>query len=87
LTLGGSATPLVHIIQYNIDQDICRVIDAGTLEREGSKLLGKSVPTKKLPEIYVAHLERLYVLEHIQWHCGVEGKLLVALDEPGSPVW
>jgi hypothetical protein len=87
VALGCPTPSLIHVIQYDINQNICWVVDASTLERKGSELLGKSVPPEELPEIDVANLERLHVLEHIQWYCRVKGKLLVALDEAGSPVW
>jgi hypothetical protein len=87
LALGRPATSLIHVIQDDIEQDISWVVNTGTLEGQGSELLRKPVPPEELPEVDVANLEGLHVLEHIQWHRRVERKLLVALDKPGAPVW
>jgi len=65
VTLGCSTPSFVHIIQNDIDQDIRRVINAGTLEREGSELICKSVPAKELSKVDVADLECLHVFERV----------------------
>jgi hypothetical protein len=86
LALGCAAAALVHVVQHNINQDVCRVVHAGALEGQGPELLGEPVPAKELPEVNVANLEGLYVLEHVEGDRRVEGELLIALDEPRAPV-
>jgi len=80
LGLRGATPTLIHVIQHNINQDICRVIKAGTLDRKGPQLVGELVPAEKLPKVNVAHFKGLDVFENIQWHGRVKGKLLVTSD-------
>jgi hypothetical protein len=34
LGFGNTSTTLVHIIQYDVDQDICRIFNTGPFEGE-----------------------------------------------------
>ncbi len=65
LCLGAPPTPLVHVVENDIDQDVSRIIHAGMLESQGPQLFGELVPTKELAKIDTVHLEGLDVLEHV----------------------
>ena len=50
-------------------------------------MVGKPIPPEELPEIDVADLESLHILEDIEWDRRVERKLLVPANQPSLPVW
>jgi hypothetical protein len=66
LRFGNPSATFVHIIQHNIDQDICRIFNTGTFERQRAQLIGKTIPAKELSEIDTTDFESLQVLENIE---------------------
>lgn len=79
-SFGRSSASLVYVVQYNIDEKVCRIIDTSALDGEAAKVLGEAVPSVKLAEIDIVDLESRNVLEREQGHGRVEWELLVSCD-------
>jgi hypothetical protein len=87
LGFRGAPPTLVHVIQHDVYEKVCGVIDACTLYSQRSQLFGQSVPAKELPNVNVTNFQSTDVLERIEWDGTIKGELLVAFDQSGSSVW
>jgi hypothetical protein len=65
LRLGSPPASLVHVIQDNINENVCRIVDARTLDSQGTELLRNTIPTKKLSKIDAANLQSLKIFEYV----------------------
>jgi hypothetical protein len=80
LRLGCAPASFVHIIHDNVDENIGRVLNTGTSEREGTQLIGKAIPAKELSEVDAADLQSLQVLEGIKRDGRIKRELLIATN-------
>lgn len=79
--LGRPLPPLVHVVEYDVDEEVVYVIHASALDGQAAQLLGQAVPAIELAKIKVAQFQSTKILEAEQRDGCVKGKLFVASDE------
>jgi hypothetical protein len=65
LSFRGAPPTLVHIIQHNVYEKVCGVVDSCAFHSQRSQLFGQSIPAKELPNINVTYFQSTDVLERV----------------------
>lgn len=63
MSLRRASSPLVHVVEHNINEQVGWIIHVCSLHREGAQLLCHLVPAEELSKVYVANFKCTDVLE------------------------
>jgi hypothetical protein len=73
---GRTAASLVHVIQHDVDQKVCRIVDTSSLDCKAAQVVRETVPSIELAEVDIVNLESRDIFESMQRYCTVERELL-----------
>jgi hypothetical protein len=84
---GRTAASLVHVIQHDVDQKVCRIVDTSSLDCKAAQVVRETVPSIELAEVDIVNLESRDIFESMQRYCTVERELLKSGNEASFVVW